>query len=46
MGIFDYAKLPRRLADFWVLHQNEASGALNGLTRVQRFQQVYLMYSC
>lgn len=36
------AELPLRLADFGVLHRNEASGALTGLTRVRRFQQVYL----
>ncbi|PON44620.1 Threonine-tRNA ligase, class IIa [Parasponia andersonii] len=34
-----YRELPLRLADFGVLHRNEASGALNGLTRVRRFQQ-------
>lgn len=34
------AELPLRLADFGVLHRNEASGALTGLTRVRRFQQV------
>ena len=28
-----------RLADFGVLHRNEFSGALHGLTRVRRFQQ-------
>ena len=28
-----------RLADFGVLHRNELSGALTGLTRVRRFQQ-------
>jgi threonyl-tRNA synthetase len=28
-----------RLADFGVLHRNELSGALSGLTRVRRFQQ-------
>lgn len=28
-----------RFADFGVLHRNEASGALTGLTRVRRFQQ-------
>ncbi|XP_061370151.1 threonine--tRNA ligase, mitochondrial 1 isoform X2 [Gastrolobium bilobum] len=33
------AELPLRLADFGVLHRNEASGALSGLTRVRRFQQ-------
>ena len=27
------------MADFGVLHRNELSGALPGLTRVQRFQQ-------
>lgn len=37
----DYKELPLRLADFGVLHRNEASGALTGLTRVRRFQQVY-----
>ncbi|KAJ3193494.1 threonyl-tRNA synthetase [Irineochytrium annulatum] len=31
--------LPIRMADFGVLHRNEASGALTGLTRVRRFQQ-------
>ena len=31
--------LPMRLADFGVLHRNEVSGALSGLTRVRRFQQ-------
>lgn len=31
--------LPIRLADFGVLHRNELSGALSGLTRVRRFQQ-------
>lgn len=28
-----------RLADFGVLHRNELSGTLTGLTRVRRFQQ-------
>uniref|UniRef100_A0AC35TKV3 Threonine--tRNA ligase n=1 Tax=Rhabditophanes sp. KR3021 TaxID=114890 RepID=A0AC35TKV3_9BILA len=32
-------ELPIRFADFGVLHRNEASGALTGLTRVRRFQQ-------
>ncbi|KAK4489517.1 hypothetical protein RD792_005326, partial [Penstemon davidsonii] len=36
---FHCAELPLRLADFGVLHRNEASGALTGLTRVRRFQQ-------
>ncbi|XP_020082672.1 threonine--tRNA ligase, mitochondrial 1-like isoform X3 [Ananas comosus] len=34
-----YRELPLRLADFGVLHRNELSGALSGLTRVRRFQQ-------
>ncbi|KAI9326696.1 hypothetical protein DFJ73DRAFT_766663 [Zopfochytrium polystomum] len=34
-----YCALPFRMADFGVLHRNEASGALAGLTRVRRFQQ-------
>ena len=42
--IFDHRErshreLPWRVADFGVLHRNEASGALSGLTRVRRFQQ-------
>lgn len=34
-----YQELPLRFADFGVLHRNEYSGALTGLTRVRRFQQ-------
>ena len=34
-----YRTLPWRVADFSVLHRNEASGALSGLTRVRKFQQ-------
>jgi threonyl-tRNA synthetase len=34
-----YKELPIRFADFGVLHRNEISGALSGLTRVRRFQQ-------
>ena len=34
-----YRELPLRYADFGVLHRNEFSGALAGLTRVRRFQQ-------
>jgi threonyl-tRNA synthetase len=34
-----YRELPLRFADFGVLHRNEYSGALSGLTRVRRFQQ-------
>ncbi len=36
------SELPLRVADFGVLHRNEMSGALSGLTRVRRFQQVGL----
>jgi threonyl-tRNA synthetase len=32
-----YKELPIRFADFGVLHRNEISGALSGLTRVRRF---------
>uniref|UniRef100_A0A0E0QH05 threonine--tRNA ligase n=3 Tax=Oryza TaxID=4527 RepID=A0A0E0QH05_ORYRU len=35
-----YRELPLRMADFGVLHRNELSGALTGLTRVRRFQQI------
>ncbi|ONK78917.1 uncharacterized protein A4U43_C01F980 [Asparagus officinalis] len=38
MFVFE-VELPLRLADFGVLHRNELSGALSGLTRVRRFQQ-------
>lgn len=40
-GIRDrsFRELPIRFADFGVLHRNELSGALTGLTRVRRFQQ-------
>lgn len=34
-----WRELPIRMADFGVLHRNELSGALHGLTRVRRFQQ-------
>lgn len=34
-----YRDLPIRYADFGVLHRNEASGALHGLTRVRKFHQ-------
>ncbi|KAL3866804.1 hypothetical protein ACJMK2_044072 [Sinanodonta woodiana] len=34
-----WKELPLRMADFGVLHRNELSGALSGLTRVRRFQQ-------
>ena len=38
-GIRSWRDLPLRMADFGVLHRNELSGALTGLTRVRRFQQ-------
>jgi len=38
-SIRSYRDLPLRYADFGVLHRNELSGALTGLTRVRRFQQ-------
>jgi threonyl-tRNA synthetase len=38
-GAMSHSKLPIRMADFGVLHRNERSGALGGLTRVRRFQQ-------
>ncbi|KAG0440323.1 putative threonine--tRNA ligase, cytoplasmic [Dictyocoela muelleri] len=34
-----FRDLPIRFADFGVLHRNELSGTLSGLTRVRRFQQ-------
>ena len=34
-----WRELPVRFADFGVLHRNELSGTLTGLTRVRRFQQ-------
>jgi len=34
-----YRDLPVRMADFGVLHRNELSGALSGLTRVRKFSQ-------
>lgn len=37
--IRSWRELPVRFADFGVLHRNELSGALTGLTRVRRFQQ-------
>lgn len=33
-----YRDLPLKIADFGVLHRNELTGALSGLTRVRRFQ--------
>merc|ERR1719502_2641531 len=37
--IRSHRELPMRLAEFGVLHRNELSGTLAGLTRVRRFQQ-------
>lgn len=37
--LHSYKDLPLRYADFGVLHRNENSGSLTGLTRVRRFQQ-------
>lgn len=37
--LHSYRDLPIRYADFGVLHRNEISGALSGLTRVRRFCQ-------
>ena len=48
-GKHSYRELPLRLATFDMLHRNEVSGALAGLTRVRQFQQddchVFLMES-
>ncbi|CAN0030206.1 unnamed protein product [Ectocarpus sp. 6 AP-2014] len=38
-GVKSWRELPLRYADFGVLHRNELSGALTGLTRVRRFCQ-------
>lgn len=35
--IHSYKNLPIRYADFGVLHRNEATGALSGMTRVRKF---------
>ncbi|KIM92325.1 hypothetical protein PILCRDRAFT_810369 [Piloderma croceum F 1598] len=34
-----YKELPIRMAEFGIVHRNEASGSLTGLTRVRRFMQ-------
>lgn len=34
-----WREMPVRFADFGVLHRNELSGTLSGLTQVRRFQQ-------
>lgn len=34
-----YKELPIRMAEFGIIHRNEASGALTGLTRVRKFVQ-------
>ena len=48
--IFDHRprshkELPLRMADFGVLHRNELSGALTGLTRNQFFEYSVLLRS-
>mgnify|MGYP003327658359 CR=1 FL=1 len=37
--IRSYKDLPIRLADFGVLHRNESSGSLHGMTRLRKFSQ-------
>ncbi len=48
-GKHSYKELPIRYSTYDVLHRNEVSGALSGLTRVRQFQQddchIYLMES-
>jgi threonyl-tRNA synthetase len=48
-GKHSYRELPLRMCTFDVLHRNEVSGSLTGLTRVRQFQQddchVFLMES-
>ena len=39
VGKHSYRELPKRLVTFDVLHRNELSGALSGLTRVRQFAQ-------
>lgn len=36
---YSYRDLPIKLADFGILHRNESSGSLRGLTRVRKFAQ-------
>ena len=38
-GLKSYRDLPYRMAEFGVVHRNEASGALHGLMRVRSFTQ-------
>jgi threonyl-tRNA synthetase len=38
-GLKSYRDLPLRLAEFGVVHRNEASGTLHGLMRARRFTQ-------
>jgi threonyl-tRNA synthetase len=49
LGKHSYKELPIRYSTYDVLHRNEVSGALAGLTRVRQFQQddchIYLMES-
>ena len=39
LGTLSHERLPIRWADFGVLHRDEITGSLLGLTRVRRFQQ-------
>src|SRR5206468_1646964 len=39
MGLHSYRDLPVRFHDQGVLHRNEVSGTLSGLTRVRQFSQ-------
>lgn len=38
-SLWSFWDMPLRIADFGVLHRNELSGALTGLTRVRKFHQ-------
>jgi len=38
-GVVSYRSLPIRFADFGVLHRNESTGALRGMTRLRKFCQ-------
>ena len=38
-GLYSYKNLPIRMAEFGIVHRNEASGALHGLMRVRSFTQ-------
>ena len=38
-GLHSYKDLPIKIAEFGVVHRNEASGTLHGLLRARRFTQ-------